>query len=466
MISKPRVTSTLEEDFKALGLEAPAVLSEGVKAPKKAAKGKKVMVKKAAKKAPKGVGKRSAPLLKVKKESVDPQTKLTKLLSAAKQINGKTVAESKDAFSGMERVTSLIEEVQDILVDLNESDSVDIVKGFENVAAIYKLLGKRFTTLAESFGAEEFATIGAWLTKRAGTATGIASKLEGHLSEGRGSKLDTDLVEAKFREHVQVVLEGLDLFSEMEDMMKSAEDDEEDPAADDAEGDDAEGDEGDSDDAEGDADDDFLAKKVKGLPKDGGGQDMPEGDDDLSDEGDDADGELDLGDEGDAEGDDAEGDEGDLAADGDDDFLKKLPGGQPGGPEEEYETDEDPSAEMGADDMGSDDDAEGDESDDEMGDEEGDDSDDDLEEEEGDDEEEDEDDEEVEEDVVDTSADGAKLLGTKVPQRDEGDSEKKGKIAIDNDAGHGGSEKDTLMKGLGLLKKKMESKIRGKGKRG
>lgn len=429
MMRKPAVVSTLEEDFKRIGLTPPAApaaseISEGKKMPAKKpakVKGKKVLEKKGAK------PKRGEPLVKA------PKGKKKGLKESAKS-----------------KLASLMEGVRDVLIDLRAEESVDIVKGFEHVSAVYKSLSKRFAHLAESFSYGDFAALSKELAKRSEKTARSAYEIANHLAEGRGPQLNYDLVESNYRSHVATVLESLELFGEAEKLMGLGGEDQDDEDDDlphvEPDGDEAPeaSDEGDGDDSEDEESDEAAD------PGDEDSDDEPASDDDAADdaEGGDEDDSDDSAEEepaGDSDADDAG-----QAGDDDDDFLAHLK--NKGGEEE------DESVDMGAEEEVSDE--EGDEP-------ESDDSDDsaDSDDVDGDDNEDEDDQEEVEENVVDTTDDSSKWLGKRVPQSDEDDESPTGKIATDNDAGHGGSSKNTYPKGKGVMKGgPMESKgSRGKG---
>jgi len=451
--------TSLDEDYKQLGLKP---LSEGKKVEKKS---KKVLKEKGKKSAKLGIGK--AP----KKESRD--TDLSRFLSAAREFNGDNrqsastlgavVSKGSALVSGMDRISNLVEDVQGILSDLNAEADTDIVQGFSDIAYIYKTLGRKFKALGESQGSRELMGIGRYLSERAVVADRIAKKLETHLSEGRGPQIDYARVEAKFREHAQMACEGLELMQELDAMMKGNDDDELDGHDDDHEGDHEDGHEGDDDHEMGherghDVDDGAPVKKHRHeLGHEGGEGDeddgMESGEEDemaMSGMGDeevgDADGDMDH--DGDNDGDD-DGD-GDDDDDDDDDFLSHMHKRDKKGAD--HESDEDDESVEG------DEAYESDESDE-----------DDKDDKDDEDDEDDEDVEDVEEDVVDTSAESAKLLGKKVSQRDEDDEAENGEIATDNDSGHGGSSADAIrVKGDGVMKKgKVESRnFKGQSKKG
>lgn len=427
MIRKLAVTSTLEEDFKFLGLDVPPLtegkksdkkeaLTEGKKAPK--IKGKKVLLGK--KKLGEGKGK-----------AKDTAGVVPKKSPVGVMPKGKKVAESKQP----DKVATLLEDVKDILSTLNAVPQSDVVQGFEDLAAIYGIVGKRFAQLGESLESTELLKVGSRMERRSAVVANLAEQINTHLVEGRGPSLDMDLIENKFRAHARTVLEALQLFTELNDAVgdEEAEKDAVPPEVDGEE----DHEEPDEDQEGGPSDHDADNAGEEGEEGEEGGEEGDEEGDESAEDDD-----MSFG-----------GDDKEEEVDEDEDVLSRLEGGDES--EESEEGDEDEESE------------EGDEEEDEEGDEE-DESDDEDEEsdEDGEDEESDEEDdeEEMDESVVDTSAPSATFLGKKVPQRSEDDEPEKGEDASVGPQPHGGSSKDALLKGYGVMKAKLEHKL-GKGRR-
>ena len=140
-------------------------------------------------------------------------------------------------YQGMDRVSNLVEEVADLVGSLDEASQTEIIKAYANSAVVAEMLGERFLIMAHAISedaesdedlqiAAELADLSEAFDSIAEDAAESAEVLfemheEGSLSES----MDTDAVEENFKEVMQAVLEGLEIYTDLtEDEVEEATD--------------------------------------------------------------------------------------------------------------------------------------------------------------------------------------------------------------------------------------------------
>jgi hypothetical protein len=157
-------------------------------------------------------------------------------------------------------IANLIEEVADIVASIESAPKTDAIKSFANIAIISDLLANTFNEWSENLteetsDQETFDTLVEAAESLADLAE-AAAEIATALKEGNELEGDAGELEAIFKEYMEDLLEGMDLYNEATAQMekKAAE-------SDDGDEDDAEDDEDDEDDAEDD--DETESKKSK-----------------------------------------------------------------------------------------------------------------------------------------------------------------------------------------------------------
>jgi len=314
MFPRPIVITTLEEDFKKIGIlvekteTAPEVEAE-VKpvaeedeeyiegqenmtadeleeARVKRRVGRKGRTAKATKRTPPRLKMKSRRNYRKKKAKIKLARKKAKR-NPRKARRAKVLAVRRARLhQGNDTISNLIEEVQDIVSSLNGGQE-DAVKSFANIAIIADMLANTFTEWTNDINESEeeleegdetldiLATSATELADLAEAAAEIASGLKA------GSNLDIDggvTLEELFREYMSSMLEGMDLYNEATKKTET----------DDSDEDDADGDSDKEEDDDEDEDDDkeeakempaFIKKKI--AAKDGEDDDDDGEDDDA-----------------------------------------------------------------------------------------------------------------------------------------------------------------------------------------
>jgi len=168
---------------------------------------------------------------------------------------------AKSRREGQDTISNLIEDVQDIVNSLGGSGSQDAIKSFANIAIISDMLANTFTEwtndITESEDAlddETFDNLKAAVENLADLAE-AAAEIATALKEGHEIDGDMDLI---FREYMADMLAGMDIYNEATKKTETDDGDE-----DDAEGDeDEDEDEDDDDEKEEGKMPDFIKKKI------------------------------------------------------------------------------------------------------------------------------------------------------------------------------------------------------------
>lgn len=172
--------------------------------------------------------------------------------------------------SNREKVAALIASVNDIMESIDGSRRSESVKAFANVSIIAEMLRQGYATYAESYEDSELGEAAEALGLMSEEAAEIARALES------GEDLDGDAVEEEFRNQMDALLSGLDLYSdivESDDSEESEESEESETVAEESDDDDKDDkdDEDDEDEKSDDEDDekkdkkpDFFKKKEEG----------------------------------------------------------------------------------------------------------------------------------------------------------------------------------------------------------
>jgi hypothetical protein len=132
--------------------------------------------------------------------------------------------------SGVDRVADLVEDVKDILASISGKDQKEVVKGFANLALAADALGKNLKLAAQDLGEGALLDLGVSYDEMAEQAAEIATALS------EGEDIDADELEEMFRDSMEDLLEGMEIYDEAcgepdddDDMDDDEEDDEESP---------------------------------------------------------------------------------------------------------------------------------------------------------------------------------------------------------------------------------------------
>lgn len=192
-----------------------------------------------------------------KDESVD--------LAGANSVNEKVgkLRGRQDEGKSYDRVSKLIENVNEIMESLDNSRRNESVKAFANVSIIAEMLRRGFANFAESTEDGELGEASEALGLLAEEAAEIARAIEAE------EDLDGEKVEEEFRSQMDALLNGLDFYSSLMESTdedgEPVEEEEQVEASDDDDDDDD--DDSDDDDSDDDDDDDKDDKKPAFLKK-------------------------------------------------------------------------------------------------------------------------------------------------------------------------------------------------------
>lgn len=249
--------TTIDEDFKALSLPLPTeIMSEDSDEGNDISEVKAVRTKRHTaserrkwRKAKKKGKAKSAARKYRKKASVKRMLKKHKL-KAAKMRHGKPAGRKRLVFTGLDRISNLLENAQSILNDINdEAEKQNLAAGFVAVANVAESLVTALTTLAEAheLDADEVAAITRLIKDYKSVAVS---------AKARVAREASDKLAEEFRVLAGSLVEGLKLVSSLNEDEDEDFDDEDDEDFDDE--DDLEEDFDDEDDEEFEDDDDDL----------------------------------------------------------------------------------------------------------------------------------------------------------------------------------------------------------------
>ena len=110
--------------------------------------------------------------------------------------------------------------MQSIISTIDEDKVENAVKSFANVAIIAEMLSKIFSSVVEEFEGDEAQELGEaaeFFGKLAEEAAGIATMLnEGVDEDTPEDEVPTyEDIEAKFQEHMEAVIDGLELYADL-----------------------------------------------------------------------------------------------------------------------------------------------------------------------------------------------------------------------------------------------------------
>jgi hypothetical protein len=270
----PVIISSLEEDFKNLGLVDKDDTITHDDDDELQEKRRRVSGSGRSKKTVKMRGKKLA-----KSRSYERKMKSKRKRSAKKRAKsgaGKKLSRFNKRFEGQEdsmkatlhlgKLAGLFEEVEGILSSLDEDRVENAVKSFANIAIISEMLGDFFSTVLEEDIedeelVEELSEAAEFFTDLSESAADIAT----HLNEGEELEVGLDEIEEAFNEQMEALVDGLEFYADLtEDEESDDEDDDLDEDEDEYEDDDelAEMDDEDDDDG-GKKIPDFIKKKMK-----------------------------------------------------------------------------------------------------------------------------------------------------------------------------------------------------------
>lgn len=129
---------------------------------------------------------------------------------------------------GMDRVSKLVEDVADIVGAIEASKKGEIVKGFANLALAADQLSKNMKAAANDLGEGVLLDLSTDYADLAEEAAEVATALNG------GDSYETSDLEEMFRDAMDDLLEGMEIYDELLDE-QCDDDDEEEPDADDEE---------------------------------------------------------------------------------------------------------------------------------------------------------------------------------------------------------------------------------------
>lgn len=156
------------------------------------------------------------------KKALAKHTRILKKLGGP--VRGKRIQTS-----GVDRVADLVEDVKDILASISGKDQKEVVKGFANLALAADALGKNLKLAAQDLGEGALLDLGVSYDEMAEQAAEIATALS------EGEDIDADELEEMFRDSMEDLLEGMEIYDEAcgephdDEMDDDEEDDEESP---------------------------------------------------------------------------------------------------------------------------------------------------------------------------------------------------------------------------------------------
>lgn len=138
----------------------------------------------------------------------------------------KVKTESRQAASsGFDKVTSLIEDVNTIMESIDDRRRHDAVKAFANTSIIADMLSRGFAQFAESYESAELGNTAEAFGQLSKDAALVAEALE------EGEEIEAEALQSEFRDQMNGLIEGLDLYSDIieseVDEATAVEDDEE-----------------------------------------------------------------------------------------------------------------------------------------------------------------------------------------------------------------------------------------------
>jgi hypothetical protein len=175
-----------------------------------------------------GVKKHLTPAEKMKKKkenmkyksrhkSALKSSKAQKRMAMLRQARKKMHNESTDFGTASDRIAGLLEDVQDLTTDIESEtpvfESTEAIKGFAQLSLVADKLAERFSEMAEEVQSEELSDLSEAFAALADEA---ADSAEGLLSVTESAdEMDEDLVESDFQSMTEALLEGLEVYADL-----------------------------------------------------------------------------------------------------------------------------------------------------------------------------------------------------------------------------------------------------------
>lgn len=236
----PVIITSLEEDFRAIGIlpkeeakqpepEAPEETPEGEElgeGKRRAAWGRKMVKTRKMR----GKKKISSERYERTHRSQRKKARLKREKKMAVQRRELTLKNlNTDVDTTTARINSLLDDVQDIISTVDDESIENAVKSFANVAIISEMLARVFEAVKDEFeddDAKELGEAAEFFGELAEEAASIATMLhEGVDEDTPDDEVPTyEDIEAKFQEHMDALIDGLELYADI-----TEDEDEEDP---------------------------------------------------------------------------------------------------------------------------------------------------------------------------------------------------------------------------------------------
>ena len=123
--------------------------------------------------------------------------------------------------SGLDKVASLIEDVNNIMESIDDSRRGDAVRAFANSSIIAEMLSKGFGQFAKNYEDADLEAAAEAFSSLSEDASSIASALE------EGEEVDPDALQTEFRAQMDALMDGLDLYSDVVEADSELEEEEE-----------------------------------------------------------------------------------------------------------------------------------------------------------------------------------------------------------------------------------------------
>lgn len=173
------------------------------------------------------------------------------VMEAVARTRGLKPRQKTQESAPVSRAASLIEEVNAIMESIDDSHRNEAVKAFANVGIIAEMLHRGFAEFAEAYEDEDLNATSQALSELSENASDIAAALE------EGEEVEREALEAEFRAQMEALVNGLDLYSDVvESDAELAEGEEEDGEDDDEDDDDKDDEKKSKKDKDDDKDDD------------------------------------------------------------------------------------------------------------------------------------------------------------------------------------------------------------------
>jgi hypothetical protein len=156
------------------------------------------------------------------------------VMEAVQRLRGakrrlKTESKELNPTKHLDKVASLIEDVNGIMESIDTSRRGDAVRAFANSAIISEMLAKGFAHFADAYEDEEFAGAAEAFAAMSEDAANVAHTLE------EGEEVDADALQEEFRSQMDALMEGLDLYSDVVEADSELEEEEADEVEEEAE---------------------------------------------------------------------------------------------------------------------------------------------------------------------------------------------------------------------------------------